>query len=450
MIGIRRTQVLPTGVDIGSDTVRLLQLEVVSATATATATTGSQLAVLAAARLALPEETRQQPQLRLPVAMDLIRRAMRSGEFSGRGVVAALPRELVHVKNLRLPQMPLNELASAVEFEARNVFPFDTDAAQIRFLHAGEVRQGNDARAEVIVLAAKNADVDDYLEQLHRAGLVVESLDFEPAAIYRSVERFIRRREDEHEVNVLVDIGGRRSQVIIGRGRDISFYKTVDIGAQHLHESVARKLGVSIDEAHALRRRVIESQAGDVAVSNGVNSGSAAGAACPVFYRDPVHQAVFDASRSVMEELAREIALCLRYHSVTFRGQRPTCLRLTGIEAGDVQLQAVLAANLPLPVAPLRPLHSVDMSRMKSTDRGASMSDWTTAFGLALKATTTHFGNRDGKRRDPNSSRFDPPAPPPSASAPPPSSASTSPSHGHDVPELREPVAAAPAGVNRA
>ena len=40
-------------------------------------------------------------------------------------------------------------------------------------------------------------DVSDFLEQLHRSGAVVASLDAEPFALYRTIERFIRRRQDE-------------------------------------------------------------------------------------------------------------------------------------------------------------------------------------------------------------------------------------------------------------
>jgi type IV pilus assembly protein PilM len=381
MLRIARSQVLPIGVDIGFDSVKLIQLEVVD----------DALAVLSAARHALPDEVRQQPSLRLPVAMDIIRRAFRTGGFHGRTVVTALPREIVHVKNLRLPQMPIAELESAVQFEARNVFPFDTEQAQVRFLHAGEVRQGSDSRQEVIVLAAKDAEVNDYLEQLHRCGAVVESLDFEPAALYRSVERFIRRRADEQDVNVLLDIGSRRAQVVIGRGREISFYKPIDIGGEQLVEAVSRKLGISPEETRVLRRRLAES--GGAAASDATAK------------RDPVRQAVFDATRTLVEELAREIALCLRYYSVTFRGQRPAKVRFCGGEACDPHIASILNASLPVPVEPARPLLSVNTARMKLHERRGNMSEWAVALGLALKTCKQRFGARDGKKRDPNAPR---------------------------------------------
>jgi type IV pilus assembly protein PilM len=387
MIRFTQSHVLPIGLDIGFDSIKMLQLE----------TVGQSLAVVAAARQQFPEEVRTQPQLRLPLAVDMIRKMLRSGGFAGRRVVTALPREVVHVKNLRLPMIPPHELAAAVEFEARNIFTFDTDKSRVEFCTAGEVRQGSEARQEVIVLAARDEDVSDFLEQLHRSGAIVASLDAEPFALYRTIERFIRRRQDEADVHVLVDVGARRSQVVIGRGREISFLKPIEIGSRHMLEAVAEKLGITFDEARALRRRLAETGAAEQ-----VEGGAGATAK-----NDPVRQAVFDASRSIMEDLGREISLCLRYFSVTFRGQRPERVRLVGGEACDPQLHAVLNTALPIPVEPSRPLFSVDTSRIKPVDRRGMMCEWALALGLSLRMTNGTFGPRDGKPRDPFAPRED-------------------------------------------
>ncbi len=378
MIRLTRSQVQPIGLDIGHDGVKMLQVE----------TVGQTLAVVAAARQPFAAPARENPELRLASAVDLIRQMFRQGGFSGRRVVTAVPREILHVKNLRMPLIPQHELAAAVRFEARNIFPFDTDKAHIQILPAGEVRQGIDVRQEVIVLAARHEDVNAFVEQIHRCGCVLESMDVEACALYRSQERFIRRREDEQDVNILVDVGYRRCKIVIGRGRDISFMKSIDIGSQHLHEAVSRKLGITMDEARALRRRLIEAAPGP-------------GLSLDAVRRDSVRQAVFDATRSTMEQLSREIALCLRYYSVTFRGQRPAKLRLFGGEAADPLLLGVLNAGLSIPVEAGRPLFSVDTSRMDAADRMGYMSEWASAFGLSLKLTSGSFAPRDGKPRDP-------------------------------------------------
>jgi type IV pilus assembly protein PilM len=380
MFRLNRAQPQPIGLDIGHDGIKMLQVELVAEPA-------NTLSVIAAARSVFPAEVRNDHGLRMASSVDLIRRTLRQQPFNGREVVATLPREIVHVKNLRIPQMPAAEIEQAVQFEAPNVFPFAIDKSRVHFLPAGEVRQGNEVRQEVIVFAVKNDDANNYLELLHRAGVVVRSLDIEPCALFRTVDRFIRRREDEQAVTVLVDIGWRRSQVVIGRGRDINFVKPIEVGGRQLQDAVAKKLGITVEEAQALRQRLSESgQPDDSAAAR----------------RDPVRQAVFDATRPLAEDLGREVALCLRYYSVAFRGQRPSRLKLVGGEASNTQLQSVLNAVLPIPAEVGRPLCSADCSNMRPADRQGPMAEWALAFGLSLKLAKGPFAPRDGTPRDPN------------------------------------------------
>lgn len=363
MIRLTRSKVQPIGLDIGTDSIRMLQLEIVDDAPAVLAAMRQRRSVSPAAEGGGPADL-----------SDTLRRMVRQGGFHGRRVVASLPREILHLKNLRLPPMPASELAAAVAFEAESIFPFDLSEAKLHFIPAGEVRQSSETRQEVILFAARLADIDAYLEQLHTAGLIVESLDTEPTALYRTIDRFVRRREDEQAVSVLVDVGFRCSQIVIGRGRDINLIKMIDIGGRHLHEAVSRKLGISVDEVRDLRRRL------DAADSDARN--------------ESVRQAVFDATRVVAEDMSREIALCLRYYSVTFRGHRPSRVRLVGGGACDPLLIEQLAAAMPIPVEAGRALANIDTRRMTSTDRRGGMAEWTTAFGLALRFCPGGYGSQ--------------------------------------------------------
>ena len=375
MFRLTRTQVQPIGLDIGRDAIKMLQLEVV----------GESLAAVAGALKEFPAEAKLQSAARMAMLPELLRQMLRQNPFVGKNVATTLPREFLHVKNLRLPLMPEEELDSAVRFEARNIFPFDTEDAQVHCLPAGEVRQGNDVLQEVIVLATRNQDVNGFVEQLHACGVIVGALDIEACALFRSIERFVRRREDEQEVHVLVDVGLASTQVVIGKGREISFLKTIEIGGMQFQEAISRKLSISIEEAQALRRRLAET------------------ADSPAEKKDPVRQAVFDATRSIMEQLGRELSLCLRYQSVTFRGQRPTRLRLMGGEGADTHLQEILNSILTIPIEAPRPLYSIDSSKLKSLQRQQAMGEWALVLGLALRHTSGRFRPRDGRPRGPSS-----------------------------------------------
>lgn len=368
-MNLLRKNILPIGLDIGHDSVKMLQLHV----------SGESLTVRGAGKRVLERHPVNDTGELLPrQAVDAIRDLLASGSFQGKRVAVALPRRIVQVKNLRLPMMPLTELAGVVEFESRTLFG-EVPAVHVDFLPAGEVRQGADVRQEVLVFAAGQAEIDSYVEQLHLAGVVVDSLDLEACALYRSIERFIRRREDDQEVHVLIDVGMHRSQVLIGKGRDISFFKAIEFGGANLNDAVSRKLGISFDEARALRRRL---------------NANMVEAASP----DPVRQAVVDATRSTMEELAREVSLCMRYYSVTFRGQRPSKVKVVGGEAGDAQLQSILTSVLPVPVEAARPLFSIGFSGVKGIDRDCSC-EWALALGLALRRAAGKFAQLDGPPR---------------------------------------------------
>jgi len=377
---LHRSQIQPIGLDLGLDSIKMLQLEVVQQPSAA-----PQLRVVAAGRQTLPEEARKNPQRRAELSAQIIQRMFAQQPFVGRRVVATLPREIVHVKNLRLPLMPPAELETVVFKEARGLFQFDVNEARVQFLTAGEVRQGNQTQQDIIVLAVKRAQIDQYLEQLENCGVVVASLDTEITGLFRAFERFIRRAEDQQEVQMFVDIAAQQTQVIITRGRNISFYKSVEIGGLHLLDAVSRKLGITLDEAKALRQRLLES-------GQGGSSGEA-------HNRDPVRQAVFDATRSVAEELGRELAMCLRYYSVAFRGHRPSRVRLVGGEAGDFQLHSIFKSSLSVAVEAARPLFSVDVGRMRASDRAGAMSQWALAMGLGLRCTNNYFAPRDGRPR---------------------------------------------------
>jgi type IV pilus assembly protein PilM len=382
MWNLNRSNIQPIGLDIGHDSIKLMQLEVLGNSAGSSPAARS-LSVVAAARQAMPEEARKNPANRAALAADVIRQLLAQQPFVGRQVVATIPRELVHVKNLRLPPIPPDELDAVVQFEARSLFPFDIDEARVQFLPAGEVRQGNELRQEVIVLAVKKAEIDQYLQQLDHSGVVVRSLDTEITGMFRAFERYIRRREDEQDVHMLIDIGARRTQVIIGKGRDINFYKPVEIGGLHLLDAVSRKLSITIEESRALRQRLLDAE--ESADTNP--------------RRDPVRQAVFDATRSVAEELGRELAMCLRYYTVTFRGHRAARARILGGEAADPQLHAILKSILNVPVEAARPLFSVDTTRMRTIDRRGPMSQWALAMGLSLRYVPGYFPSKDGRPR---------------------------------------------------
>ena len=336
---------LPIGLDVDADVVRLIQLRVQAAATSAAACT-----VQAAA-------TEPVTGGEIGVA---VRRALATHRFNGLDVVACLPREVMHVRSVRVAGPVDDAFDGRVLDAAAAQFPFPIDTARVQVLSAGPVRDGDRNTCEAIVLAVRHDDIDAFLLPLHDAGLRVKALDCPLTALFRGIDRFGGDAGDD-EMRFIVELGRQQSHVIIATGRDIQFYKTIDSGTAQLARAVSRKLGITIADAEALRRRLIARPA-DAAAN------------------DPVRQAVFDATRGVAEQFARELVLCQRYYSVMFRGRPARTLELAGASASDASLHRIFSAMLGLEAVTLRPPLTIDTTGYDIAD-----GSWAAAFGAALK-----------------------------------------------------------------
>src|SRR5687767_7853521 len=105
MFLLSRPQAQPIGIDVVSDGVKLLQLQ-----PSADANGGAGRLVAVAARFPLPEAASSRPEALQQAVAAAVRRGLRGGTFRGARVVAALPHDIVHVRNLRLQPIPEAEL----------------------------------------------------------------------------------------------------------------------------------------------------------------------------------------------------------------------------------------------------------------------------------------------------------------------------------------------------
>lgn len=347
----------PIGLDIGSRAIRAIQLR-----RPANRRGSDPPQVAAAARVALKlGEAADSDSLRAKVAEALVSR-----KFSGREVVTCLPAAEVLVKNLRLPQMPEEELEEAVMFEARDRFAQLGADCAIRFFPAGPVGAGRDTQQEVVVLAAESGAIDARIRMLSGLGLVIAGLEPPANAFFRPFNRFLNRADDAETSSAFIDMGDRGTQIIITRGNNIVFLKRHALGGSELDQRVAAKLDVTLEEAAALRRK-------HLCGSTGGNDGARS-------------NEIFEAIQPSLDQLGKEIALCQRYCAVTFRGDRPANIICGGSEAGSRQVLQHLARVTETPMVLADPLRGLTVGDASPLAQVQDPAEWTTAVGLALKS----------------------------------------------------------------
>ncbi len=347
----------PIGIDFGAHRVRLIQL----------ASLGGRLEVIAASETPTP-----------PVGVPCgaaggmlagVRAMMASGGFRGDRVVLAVSHSLIKVKNFRLPIIPEEELEQAVLFEASERFQSLDGNPEVRFFNAGRVESAQGPQCELIVAAVRGDTLDAMLTAADEAKLEVDAIDFAPAAMFRPFERFLKREEDAGQINAFLDLGQGGSRLVITQGDEIAFAKTLDIGCAAFQSAIGSSLSVGADEAAEL-----------FALSMRTAEPSAAGAT------DERLPAVWQALAAPIEQLGKEIGLCLRYYSVTFRGLRPDGITCVGGGARHGGVLERLTAVIGAPVVPGHPLRGVHCATvLAGPDRRSGQPEWATAAGLAMR-----------------------------------------------------------------
>lgn len=359
-----KTGYLPIGVDIGASGAWILQLR----------RRKQQFSLVDTARVDLTHEQRDLPEdQRLEAILQGVRRKIEAGEFAGVRCAISIGDDLVRVRSVRQPRMSDEEADRAIRLEATERLGFsEDDPAQVGWLRAGQVRKGDARRDEVIVLGASRNALERLVDGAASVGL--RPIAVEPSFIScaRCFARTGRRSSDQCLVRLLIDVGWRTTGVIVTRGRRVAFYKSLTIGGDDMNQAVAERLSLDLSTAADLRRQRMKPSR---------RSSDAAG--------DPrTDRAMFDAVRPILENLAHEISLCLRYYSVTFSGQRPQLALAVGGEACEPGLVDHLAEALSVPSRVGQPLEHVDLA---GTSLGAGPdrphTEWVNAAGLSLRGT---------------------------------------------------------------
>lgn len=372
--GLKKRSLRPIGLDIGHGSIKMIQLLI----------DDGQMSIHAADEIRIETDSDGDEQARRKAVISAIKRILAKGNFVGKDVVSCLPSGKLKITSVRLAETDPEAIERSLRKEAAQRFGLDPEKDPMDYLVAGSVRQGDEVKNELILFATDSETIKDHIEMLEEAGLCPVAIDPIPCALFRSFGRSLRRQEDLERTVVFVDVGRRFTTVVFGHGRDISLVKQIGIGGERFVQDIAAKLGVSVDEAETLREslRVKKETFADEPESQMAEE------------KDTIDSStrnlITDVASSVAEDLAREISLCLRYYTVTFRGARVERAIFTGGGAYEDILIDVLKRQLVVEIEIAEPLRGFDLSSRRTglnfqNDRRGMLCEWAVAVGLSLK-----------------------------------------------------------------
>jgi type IV pilus assembly protein PilM len=413
----------PIGVDFGSDTLRLAQVQRISDDPNA----ADEFKLIAAASADVPPNVRRDPAQRLQFFVETTRDLLAQGKFRGRQAILALPAASMFIQHLRMAKMNEEEVKKALPWEARGQLPIDPSHALMRHIIAGEIQIDQEPKSEVILLAAARTFVEQLLASASKAKLDIIGMNVEPKAIIDCFTAIYRRKTDAEACSLFVDIGAASTRAMIAQGRQIHFARSIPIGGDHFNQAAASALHTTFEDAKMLRVQLAlagpaldEGREKNIVQSEEVpaadNSFALLGAAVKRAESDASEMAesataVMDAplpaqkttdpeqqsriiEQSVREPLNRlleELNLCRRYHEATFPNKPVDRLIFVGGEARQKMLCAHIAREMGLAAQVGDPL--VRMGRISDVgiesgiDRRQPQPNWSVAIGLSIGPT---------------------------------------------------------------
>lgn len=367
----------PIGLDIGHDSIKMIQLEI----------NGEKISVHAAEEIRIDIDTNMEEQTGRDIITSAIKKMLARGVFYGKNTISCLPSGNLKITSLRLNEAESQKAEQVLKREVVQRYGLDPEQDAMDYIVAGNVRQGDEIKNELVLFATGNEIIKNHIDMIEQAGLVPVSIDIIPCALFRSFERSLRRQEDKENAVVFVDIGSCYTTIVFGRGGEICFVKQIKIGAGNFNSEVAAKLGITSREAEVLRKELLAEAAPSNQTDHKIDAST--------------RQEMVDSISRIAEELAKEISLCLRYYSVTFRGKRVERAVFTGGGSYEKILLDIMKRQLPVGIEIAQPLRGCEILKERVNtemynNRNGALCQWAIAVGLSLKGwhTARHAGQK--------------------------------------------------------
>jgi type IV pilus assembly protein PilM len=232
-----------TGVDIGTDSIKMVEIE----------TTKNGLRLVNIGVENTPAEAIEASIITdsQSIGEALIRLISREG-FSRSSAVSSLAGQALITRLIEVPHMGDAELAEAMKWEVERYIPFPAKEVVLDFKSL-PTEDLEATQMEVLLVAAKKEMVNNHIAALNRARLDLVAIDIEPLALSRALIDAYKHSDNETPVNImLVNIGASLTDITIIKDGNIGFNRGIPTGGNNITQAISNFLLVSADEAEEM------------------------------------------------------------------------------------------------------------------------------------------------------------------------------------------------------
>ncbi len=227
------------GVDIGSGSIKLAEL-----TFTKGGATLDNFAVIPSPPQAV---TNGEITDSLLVA-DSIKTAFKENGFKNKLACIGLSGTAVIIKKISIPRVDPKKIREQVQYEAAQYLPFDV--SQVTIEHHVLSFTSSPENLDILVIAAQNEYIVNYIGSINQAGLRCGVLDVSSLALANVFEMCYGKTT---EPVALFNFGSNITNFLVLFQGEVIFSRDIPVGGFHFTNEISKNMGVTFDEAETLK-----------------------------------------------------------------------------------------------------------------------------------------------------------------------------------------------------
>lgn len=338
------------GLDVGSSSIKMVELD----------GKVNNLNLVSLGYENLPDNTIVDGQImELNVVSDVIQSVCSNHQINANQVVTGVSGHSVIIKNIVLPPMSQEELEESIDWHAEEHIPYDLSDVNLDYQVTAETPEAT----QVLIAACKRERIDNIKQAIQLAGKMPICIDVDTFALQNCYE--INYQPDASQVVTLLNIGASTMNVNIVQGTRSLFTRDITVGGSQFTDVLQRSLGLSFQQAEAVKRGVSEAVEG------------------------LEEKSIEPLMSNVTEIVAMEIQKTFDFYRATSEDNETVVQKIL-ISGGGSKLTGLaedLSARLELPVEVLDPFRNIKVDTRKFDPDYLSeiMPEMAVAVGLAAR-----------------------------------------------------------------
>lgn len=188
----------------------------------------------------------------------MLRRLLQEAEIFSKAACVSIPGFASFSTVIELPEMPEEEVAAAVPFEAKQYVPIPLAEVVLdwkiigkkRSLEVKDKKTPTQAKFQILIVAVPKETINRYTHVIESCGLKLEALEVESFSLIRAL------LGNDPTPAAIVDIGARSTDINIIEGGVVRVVRNIEVSGIEFSRTISSGMSITFGRAEKLKEKI--------------------------------------------------------------------------------------------------------------------------------------------------------------------------------------------------